>query len=295
MDPFDEFEFKPLTEGLGFHKKAVSLKDGLKKGGVVDDELQAIPGHLPKNLLDETGKATNKKHTFEDVLSALEKTPLQRKESGLGLEFTETLPREGKKEALDTEKSRPSNSPFPRQEAYKGPVPGTAAGAAATTATSTKPSVGTRRGGHDSPQRNLIPATLSLPSALLDLVIVVALALVFLVALLTVTKVDLNVVMRNLNQDIMTQISLAAVFVAVMQMYVVISRSYFGRTLGEWTFDLQIGEEAQQKSEIYPLRVVLRSLVVTLTGLVLLPLISALIGRDISGSISGVQLYRQRI
>ena len=101
MDPFDEFEFKPLTEGLGFHKKAVSLKDGLKQGGVLEDELQGLPSALPKNLLEETSKSGKKKHSFEDVLSSLEKTPLQRQATPNALEFTETLPREGKKEALD--------------------------------------------------------------------------------------------------------------------------------------------------------------------------------------------------
>ena len=55
----------------------------------------------------------------------------------------------------------------------------------------------------------------------------------FMVALLVVTKVDLSVVFRNLNSDYMTQISLGVLFLAVMQMYVVISRSFFGRTLGE--------------------------------------------------------------
>lgn len=55
MDPFDEFEFKPLTDGLGFHKKAVSLKEGLKNSGVLEDELQGIPASMPRNMLEAEG------------------------------------------------------------------------------------------------------------------------------------------------------------------------------------------------------------------------------------------------
>jgi hypothetical protein len=288
MDPFDEFEFKPLTDGLGFHKKTVSLKEGLAESGVLDDELKSLPPSVPKSLLDEGDFAPLKKHSFEDVLSALEKTPLERAKPEL--EFTEPLPREN---------PRPVQSPFPQPEAYKIPTttirPPTPVGLRQTPVKS-EPGVGTRRGAADSPQRRLLmPATISLTSAFLDFVIVMALSIVFLVALLLVTKVDLNMVLRNLKQDLMTQMSLGVMFIAVMQMYVVIARSFFGRTLGEWTFDLQVGRDEEQSRESYPLRVALRSFLVTITGLLPLPLISALLGRDIAGGLSGVKLYRQKI
>src|SRR5258708_4154209 len=102
MDPFDEFEFKPLTDGLGFHKKTVSLKEGLKNTGVLDEELQSVPMSMPKSLLDDS-KAPTKRHSFEDVLSALEKTPLARAGTP-GLQFTEPLPREkNKQQAMEME------------------------------------------------------------------------------------------------------------------------------------------------------------------------------------------------
>lgn len=282
MDPFDEFEFKPLTEGLGFHKKAVSLKDNLDEAGLLDDHLAGIPASVPKSLLDQPNAPKGKPNRFEDVLTALEKTPLNRT---VDLEFTETLPRE----------TPSSQSPFPRQEAFRAPTP---------PVETTKPKVtkkplatestGTRRGAADQPPRRLTAATVSLPSAVLDLVIVFALALVFMVSLLTITKVDLNVVLRNLSHDLMIQISLGAMFVAVMQMYVIISRSFFGRTLGEWTFDLQIGRDEEQRRESYPVRVAVRSLLVTMTGLVLLPVFSLLLRRDVAGGVCGVKLYRHK-
>jgi len=302
MDPFDEFEFKPLTDGLGFHKKSVSLKDGLKNSGVLEDELQGIPASMPRNMLEDIPKAPTKKHTFDDVLSALEKTPLNRKTSSPSeLQFTEPLPREAKKEALEIEMPRPVQSPFPRPEAYKQPVVPKAPAAPAPAMIKKTPkqaemaNVGTRRGAADSPQRRLIPATVSFASATLDLIICTALALVFLAALLTVTKVDLNVVLANLNQDLMVQVALGVLFITVMQMYVVISRAFFGQTLGEWTFDLQVGQDDEQQLQSYPLKVAFRSFLNIITGIVFLPLISAMIGRDIAGQLSGVKLYRQRV
>ena len=47
MDPFDEFEFKPLTEGLGFHKKAEQLKSDVKSTRL-DQEKIAVP--VARNL-----------------------------------------------------------------------------------------------------------------------------------------------------------------------------------------------------------------------------------------------------
>jgi len=302
MDPFDEFEFKPLTDGLGFHKKTVSLKDGLKKSGVIDDELQGVPMSMPQSLLEETARPSNRKTTFDDVLSALEKTPLARSSSTPDLTFTEPLPRtENKKQALDFEiPPAPVHSPFPQPEAYKNPlkIPNhiEKVGTMVDLPKAAKAEkVGTRRGAADSPQRSLMPAAASIPSAILDGIIVFALSLVFLVALLMVTKVDLNVVVRNINKDIMTQTSLAILFIAVMQMYTVIARAFFGRTLGEWTFDVQLGQDKEQELESYPVKVALRALLTTVTGLILLPLISAVMGRDIAGSVTGVQLYRQRV
>lgn len=291
MDPFDEFEFKPLTDGLGFHKKALSLKDGLKSTGVLDEELAGIPSSMPQSMLEDSSKPTGKKHRFEDVLSSLEKTPLARSKD---LQFTEPLPRK----AMEVETPRPVRSPFPQPNAYKNPVNLPThvekVGEKVTPKTGAKEKTGTRRGAADSPQRNLLPASVSFAAATLDGVIVFALTLVFLIALLGVTKVDANMVMRNVSTDLMTQISLGVLFVAVMQMYVIIARSFFGRTLGEWTFDLQVGRDDEQKRESYPLRIALRSLVTTMTGLVILPLFSALFGRDLAGRISGVELFRQR-
>jgi hypothetical protein len=109
-----------------------------------------------------------------------------------------------------------------------------------------------------------------------------------------VTKVNLNTVIANVSRDVMVQIALGVLFLTVMQMYVVIARSFFGQTLGEWTFDLQIGRDEEQFTETYALKVAFRSVLNLITGMVFLPLVSAMLGRDVAGQLSGVKLYRQR-
>ncbi len=286
MDPFDEFEFKPLTDGLGFHKKSMNLKEGLSRSGVVEDELQGIPISMPGEMSELARRERKTQHSFEAVLSALEKTPLKRSKD---LQFTEPLPRDREvRQGLEIEMPRaPVQSPFPQPDAYKRPnlkIPD-----------APPDTVGVRRGAADSPVRKLSPASVSFAAAGLDGIIVMALAIIFLIALMMVTKVDMASVLINVDKDHMTQACLFVLFVAVMQMYVIVARSFFGQTLGEWTFDLQLGRDEEQASESYPLRIALRCLLNTVTGLVLLPLLSAMLGRDVAGQFSGVQLYRQRV
>ncbi len=285
MDPFEEFEFKPLTDGLGFHKKQKSLRESVKEVQLEEKAKPSLPTELP-----EAPKAA-RAMTFEDIVSSLEKTPL-KKES---VEFSAPLPREPKKpefNLMDVEIERPTQSPFPTPETYKRPF--TSEPVKKTPTTSELSSVGTRRGATNSPKPRLVVSPGSLSSAILDVVVVLALGLIFTSALLSVTGVELQTLINSANYDLMTQISVGVLIVAVMQIYFIISRAFFGCTLGEWTFDLQLGKDEEYKSESYPLRVILRSLLVTLTGVIVLPVISFLIRRDIAGKITGLNLYVQK-
>lgn len=292
MDPFDEFEFKPLTDGLGFHKKQKTLKQSVEASGLMDRVKPSLPADLSS---EDFGAETPKVMSFEDIVKSLDKVPLK----GSSLEFSESLPREKKVTAqvpdfqmMDVEMDIPTQSPFPTPENYRRnytqeikKVP----------AKDQLQSVGVRRGAADSPRSNLMVSPGSLSASILDLVVVMALGLIFTSVLLAVTKVELQTLVNSANTDFMTQISVGVLLVAVMQIYFIIARSFFGRTLGEWTFDLQLGRDDEHKSENYPMRVMMRSLLVTMTGVFLIPVISFLLRMDIAGQITGLKLYRQRI
>ena len=152
-----------------------------------------------------------------------------------------------------------------------------------------------RRGGHDSIAPNLEAVPASFASAFLDMIVIFALFLVFLTSLLLVTGVDLSAVINQMETNGATKVSMIVLFMAIMQIYVVLSRSLFGRTLGEWTFDMQVGKAEDQKNESYPLRILGRSLLVLVTGVITLPVLSLILNQDLAAKITGVQLYKQRM
>ena len=50
MDPFEEFEFKPLTEGLGFHKKKAATPEKATQNDDLDSSYEMIrPSAKMKN------------------------------------------------------------------------------------------------------------------------------------------------------------------------------------------------------------------------------------------------------
>lgn len=288
-DLFEEFEFKPLTDGLGFNKKPQPAQNqNMMSSASLNEDL----------LSSEPIKPTKKK--FEDVLATLEKSPLPKATSS-SLEFVGALPRDPKEtippptmnsvmQTASIGMTMPTISPFPSMDVYK--KTNDAASARATTATS---GTGVRRGGHDSLAPNLEAVPVSFASACLDLIVVFAVFLVFLSTLLLITGVELGSVMSQIENNPATKISMSVLFLAVLQIYVVLSRSLFGQTLGEWTFDMQMGKTEEQKSEMYPLKVLGRSLLMLATGLVVIPILSLIANQDLAAKITGVQLYRQRI
>jgi hypothetical protein len=155
--------------------------------------------------------------------------------------------------------------------------------------------VGPKRGASNSPGPQLEPATVSLQAAILDAVVVTAVTLLFLVSLVLITKIEIFSVFASAKTDITTQLSLILLFLAVMQMYVVVARSFYGRTLGEWTFDYQLGRDEEHSRTMYPILVTLRSLLIILTGLITLPVLSWMTGKDLAGRVTGVALFQQRM
>ncbi len=299
MDPFEEFEIKPLTEGLGFHKKSVPLAEQVKSSGLMAAKSAQIPSFGLQEKTATQSNDTARPQVFADLLKALEspvgkertkpkERPAERASERSSVSMTEPLPAPGtmKKRAAEMEVSRPEAPTFPTlNPRFNAPSPLNKA----------VENVGTRRGASDSPMvRMLERAPVALPSAILDGIVVFALSLVFMVALMTITGVDLASLVFRAGLDVPTKMAFFALLVSVLLMYVVVARSFFGRTLGEWTFDYQMGDDQQHKSAVYPLQVLLRSVFVVLSGIVLLPLLSAILQRDLLSPMTGLQLYRQR-
>ncbi|MCB0367350.1 MAG: hypothetical protein H6624_11015 [Bdellovibrionaceae bacterium] len=317
-DAYDDFQIKPLTEGLGFHKKAINLSEQVSRSGLSQESShRPIPEAPPAAFFDDpteekqhSGRA---KEALDRLVSGLKSKPNDVQKAALTLDMgledevaiTTPLPRAPESDifsiGIDRDRT-PVSTPRPTmiEEPEVEPVKKAPSRPVVTGTLPIPPSakvkqkVGTQRSAHDSKRGPLVPSSISLPSIVLDFVVVVALSLVFLVSLLSVTKVEILSVAFNAQSDVATQLSLFILFVAIMQMYVVVSRSFFGRTLGEWTFDHQMGDDQQHKSGLYPLLVAWRSLVIVLTGVVTLPILSLIFRKDLTAKISGLQLYQRR-
>lgn len=129
-------------------------------------------------------------------------------------------------------------------------------------------------------------------AALIDFIVVFGMVNLFMSSLLFVTKLDVFQIVTKTYKDPMTQLSLALIFLGSCFLYTVISRSFYGMTLGDWALDMQLGSKEQRKSVYYPVRVSVRFFVNLVFGLVLLPFLSVIFRKDLSGSISGLNLYR---
>jgi hypothetical protein len=276
----DDFEMKPLTAGLGFHKKSVSLREHISKTGLSEQAVRRNLPSAPPNELLEPNTNRSSRQIIDELHEAL-----KPKAKPVGL--SATLPRTLSEVEPGTDTLRaPLKGPIPRRDPLgkvNFQIPNQ----------SISETVGARRGGHDNLIKPLSPVAVSVPAMLLDAVVVLAMSLIFLVCLVAVTGVKLPSVLASSQGEFATQLSLIVLYLAVFEMYAIISRSFFGATLGEWTFDLQLGSPEQIAKSHYPAMVLWRSLFNLMTGLIVLPLISSIFRRDLAASLTGLQLYRR--
>lgn len=274
-----ELEFKPLTEGLGFHqrfeKKIEQIKEQMKSASLGKDiSAKVAPPTIHNSAL---GGLEFYDEPRSDVAKPSKKTLF---EDDLALQLSRTLPREDE---------------LPRKKAPD----------AATYVLSREMPVASLE--IEEPQESALVETQvskkivssrqltwwSMSAAFLDGIIVSAFFLLFVIAMLMVTKV--KVISSILGvADTMVVVCLGLLFVSIVGMYMIIARSWSGCTLGEWAFDLRIGGDEQQRKASYPLKIAVRTLVVMLTGFVTLPLLSLVFGWDLAGLLSGVRLQYDR-
>jgi hypothetical protein len=309
MDELDNFDFKPLTTGLGFDKKAEQAKVQ-KKTFIETPKISAdtvIEESLPSMSFKETKSTTpdlferslekdkveESSRTIKDMLNALPPS----------LDFAD--------KATSTIPSR-NYSPVGRAEyvtpAYDKPkMPLDAKGEIATdllknnmdisldnTLEKAFPKVGFRKPFfHQTVEikPQFTPVTASFTSGVIDALVIGGLTALFLVCLVMVTQVDLIAVILHTQAPLSVWLEVGAIFLGVYCVYYMWTRSYWGSSLGDWAFDMQLGLETDRLKASYPFIVIARMIFIACTGFVILPLISFIAKKDILGSITGVGLY----
>lgn len=293
IDDLDGFEMKPITTGLGFQKKQGSLKASMKQVDLVNSNMKRdIPTARPEGLL-EVPRARSSEQILGEIKDALK--PFADSKSATtansGVKMTGTLPRNN--QASTSFDQGIYQEPRTEVPSSKTPTSDPLANINFRIPQKEIENKATQRGASDALIREWKPVPFSITAAFLDAVIVMSLSLIFLVGLISATNVDVLSVMLSARTDIPAQLSLVVLYLAMSQMYLIVSRSFAGSSIGEWTFDIQVGQTEQIPRATYPLKVLLRSFFTLITGILVLPLLSVIFRKDLAGFLSGARLYKR--
>ncbi len=271
VDPFEEFEFKPITDGLGFHRNQKPLNE------------KAAPLVENKASTNQTSKQT--KSVAGQSAAAMFSTPLPNKKSKpvtvdtSDLDSYQTRASLAQGQTHDIVDEILKNIETSKQKASQQfEIPKNQVTKVITSKTEA-----------------VYKASGPLFTAMvLDLMLVVASSLLFLVALLAITKIDLLQNIRNPDDQGSVYISLFLLFCSVGFIYYVTFRSFLGYTPGEWAYDQKIQVRGDKVDFFALTKIALRSILIMVTGGFIVPLVSWAFDRDFLGEFLDLPLVRRK-
>ncbi len=269
-DPFEEFEFRPINSGLGFHGKQ-------KSSSATTSTSQSTP--MPTA---PSAKKQLQNLATQSMDLAIPQTKTSPATKGT---FNSTLPRSDSR--MD-----------PRSQIHIPTIEDDSISKAQTAVNDILKSLNQKRQidfVQDTAQQKLVYKK-SMPqlfAAVLDGMLIVSAFLMSLIVMLSITKVDLFLNLSHPQTSSMIYVATAALFLAIHFIYMVVNRAFAGFTPGEWAFDQICGREEQSEELSYIPKLVFRTLLVAATGFVILPFFSFLFNKDIAGEITGLSLLQK--
>lgn len=254
-DPFEEFEFRPLTEGLGFHGKDAPKVRSAKSADLaavdVAPTIQINDKAPPPIMPSKLDKAVADLPTL--------KSPLPRKRQDTK---EPAAPADAKKvdELLSTLQKKPFDFETPAEEKQKVVFQS--------------------------------PASYDFSAIVLDTMLLIAGFLTCLIVLLMVTKVDLVASFTETESAATLGGSLAALFLFLTWIYLIVHRIFLGATPGEWVFDRRLGKIEDMGTFKFVGQVFARATIVILTGVIFVPLASLIMNKDLLGKWLGLELHQ---
>ena len=234
----DDFQFKPLTEGLGFHPKK--------------QEVTIAKSPISQPLISAQAATI---------------APTPRKVS-----------------PLETPLPRPKNpAPQPRPSASTETVDGLLK----SLQDKNKSLKFEDKSKTQSPYLNTAP---SLAAGLLDWLLIVSISLFYMMTMTLTLKMDLIRLITEGSLGVLA--TTGGLFLTVGFVYYLSQRIFMGSTLGEWAYEQRLGLPEEFKSG-YSIRAFSRLILIFVTGIILLPLLSWALNRDLAG-VSGLSTYRRR-
>ena len=139
------------------------------------------------------------------------------------------------------------------------------------------------------------PVPTALTAALIDLFTVAVLSFFCVLSLMAFANIDLLNLVQDPRTSLLATVQLGVLVMGVSFIYQLASRSLIGQSLGDWTMNVRLGTPKQQSSWVYPLAVLWRHLVIWATGLIVLPLLSLIVRRDLAKYLTGVGLFQRKL
>lgn len=86
-------------------------------------------------------------------------------------------------------------------------------------------------------------------------------------------------------------LTMTCVFIFTGWIYFIATRALVGASIGEWTCSIRLGQPSERLSESYMYKLLIRTTLSLMTGIICLPLLSLVVGKDLLGLFSGLKLY----
>lgn len=249
-DPFEEFEFRPINEGLGFHRKqkSNSVTTAATPAPVQKAKFQPQTGlnevtfqsPLPRPEQKERARPSFQVPTIEDDSIAKAQNSVNEILKTLNQKRQIDFAQDTAKQKVEYKKSKPQ-----------------------------------------------------LFAAVLDGMLIASAFLLSLIIMLSVTKVDLFLNLSHPQTSSMIYVATVALFLCIHFIYMVVNRAFAGYTPGEWAFDQICGRPGQIDELTFIPKLIFRTILVAVTGFIILPFLSYLFNKDLAGELSGISLFQK--
>lgn len=152
-----------------------------------------------------------------------------------------------------------------------------------------------RFSGYDGLRKKKSKPTLpSFTAIAMDVLTLVSICMIFFAVVLTAMGESLSSVLSELPRDAAGRSYFLGIVLSVSFMYMILARSLFGQTIGEWMMYMQLGSDEDRAKASYPIKVFVRTVVVFLSGLIVFPILSLLAGKDILMYFSGLEMHGEK-
>ncbi|MBC7458777.1 MAG: RDD family protein [Bdellovibrionaceae bacterium] len=91
------------------------------------------------------------------------------------------------------------------------------------------------------------------------------------------------------NQNLMSVIGF--LLMITIWAYLIFMRAFMGASIGEWACDLRLGQPLQRFKISYLFKVILRTTIIVVSGIIFIPILSLILSRDLAGDICGLRIY----